>query len=93
MRTIATICQKGQAGKTTPSVRLATATLSEHRAAIIDLDPRGTAASWGVRRRADAREVASRQATRIGVLIEAAQGDGADLLSLDTAPNADQAAL
>jgi chromosome partitioning protein len=94
MRTIATISQKGRAGKTTLSVHLATvAALSGHRAAIIDLDPQRIAASWGVRRRADAREVASGQATRIGVLIEAAQGDGADLLILDTAPNDDQIAL
>jgi chromosome partitioning protein len=87
MRTIA-----GRAGKTTLSVRLATAAaLSGHRAAIIDLDPQGIAARWGVRRHADAREVANGQATRLGV--EAAQGDGADPLILDTAPNAEQTAL
>ncbi len=45
-------------------------------------------ASWGDRRRADAPEVVSGQASRLGVLIEAAQGNGADLLILDTAPNA-----
>jgi chromosome partitioning protein len=92
MRTIATICRKGQAGKTTLSARLATAAaLSGHRAAIIDLEPRGIAARWGVRRHADAREVASGRATRLG--IEPAQGDGADLLILDTAPNPEQTAL
>jgi chromosome partitioning protein len=91
MRTIAIISQKGRAGKTTLSVHRATAALWGHRAAIIDLDPQGTAASWGVRRRANAREVASGQATRLG--IEAARGDGADLLILDTAPTAEQTAL
>ena len=77
MKTIAIISQKGGAGKTTLSVHLATAaSLSGHSAAIIDLDPQGTAASWGDRRRADAPEVVSGQAARLGVLIEAAQGTG-----------------
>ena len=94
MKTVAIISQKGGAGKTTLSVHLATAAaLSGHSAAIIDLDPQGTAASWGDRRRADAPEVVSGQAARLGVLIEAAQGNGANLLILDTAPNADQTAL
>ncbi len=79
MKTIAIISQKGGAGKTTLSVHLATAAaLSGHSAAIIDLDPQGTAASWGDRRQADAPEVVSGQAARLGVLIEAAQGNGAD---------------
>jgi chromosome partitioning protein len=94
MKTIAIISQKGGAGKTTAAVHLATAaSLAGHRAAIIDLDPQGTAASWGDRREAEAPEVVSGQAARLGVLIEAAQGNGADLLILDTAPNADQTAL
>ena len=77
MKTVAIISQKGGAGKTTLSVHLATAAaLSGHSAAIIDLDPQGTAASWGDRRRADAPEVVSGQAARLGVLIEAAQATG-----------------
>src|SRR5208282_896435 len=48
MKTIAIISQKGGAGKTTLSVHMATAAaLAGHSAAIIDLDPQGTAASWG----------------------------------------------
>ena len=94
MRTIAIISQKGGAGKTTLSVHLATAaTQAGHAAASIDLDPQGTAASWGDHRQADAPEVISGQASRLAVLIDAARENGAGFLILDTAPNADQTAL
>ena len=94
MKTVAIISQKGGAGKTTLAVHLATAAaLASHSAAIVDLDPQGTAASWGDRRRAESPEVVSGQAARLGVLIDAALTNGADLLILDTAPNADQTAL
>jgi hypothetical protein len=77
MKTIAIISQKGGAGKTTLSVHLATAaSASGHSAAIVDLDPQGTAASWGDRRQADAPEVVSGQAARLAVLIEAARANG-----------------
>jgi chromosome partitioning protein len=94
MKTIAIVSQKGGAGKTTVAVHLATAAAAAgHAAAIIDLDPQGTAASWGDRRQSDAPEVVSGQAARLQVLIDAARDAGADLLILDTAPNADQTAL
>jgi chromosome partitioning protein len=94
MKIIAIISQKGGAGKTTIAVHLATAAaIAGHSVAIIDLDPQGTAASWGDRRQADAPEVVSGQAARLNVLIEAAQTNGADFLIVDTAPNADQTAL
>ncbi len=94
MKTIAIISQKGGAGKTTLSVHLATAaSLAGHNAAIIDLDPQGTAASWGDRRKAETPEVVSGQGARLSVLIEAARTNGADFLVVDTAPNADQTAL
>jgi chromosome partitioning protein len=94
MKTVAIISQKGGAGKTTVAVHLATAAAAAgHAAAIIDLDPQGTAASWGDRRQAGAPEVVSGQAARLPVLIDAARTGGADLLVLDTAPNADQTAL
>ena len=93
MKIIAIVSQKGGAGKTTLAVHLATAAVAAgHRAAIIDLDPQATATSWGDRRTAPEPEVISGQAVRLPALIAAAQGNGADFLVLDTAPNADQTA-
>jgi chromosome partitioning protein len=89
----AIISQKGGAGKTTLAVHLATAAASAgHQSAIIDLDPQGTAASWGDRRALEEPEVISGQAVRLPTLIKTAQENGADFLILDTAPNADQTA-
>src|SRR4051794_26558239 len=91
MKIVAIISQKGGAGKTTLAVHLATAASEAgHAAAIIDLDPQATAASWGDRRAAAAPEVISGQAARLPALVNAASENGADFLVLDTAPNADQ---
>jgi chromosome partitioning protein len=93
MKTIAIISQKGGAGKTTLAVHLATAaTEAGYTAAVIDLDPQATAASWADRREAAAPEVISGQATRLPTLLKAAGDNGAGFLVLDTAPNADQTA-
>lgn len=93
MKIVAIISQKGGAGKTTLAVHLATAAAGAgHAAAVIDLDPQGTAASWGDRRTAEVPEVISGQAVRIPTLVNAAKQNGADFLVLDTAPNADQTA-
>jgi chromosome partitioning protein len=93
MKIIAIISQKGGTGKTTLAVHLATVVVASGRtAAIIDLDPQATAASWGDRRAADMPEVVSGQAVRLPSLVKAAEDNGADILILDTAPNADQAA-
>jgi chromosome partitioning protein len=93
MKIIAIISQKGGAGKTTLAVHLATAAAAAgHTAAVIDLDPQGTATSWSDRRTAQVPEVISGQAVRIPALVNAARQNGADFLILDTAPNADQTA-
>jgi chromosome partitioning protein len=93
MKTIAIISQKGGAGKTTLAVHLATAAAKAgHVAAIIDLDPQATAASWGDRREVQMPEVISGQAVRLPALMKTASENGATFLVVDTAPNADGAA-
>ena len=81
MKIVAIISQKGGAGKTTLAVHLATAAAAAgYIAAVIDLDPQATAASWGDRRAAAAPEVISGQAARLPALVSAAQQNGADFL-------------
>jgi chromosome partitioning protein len=94
MQTIAVISQKGGAGKTTTAVHLAVAAQQEgYRVAVIDLDPQATARKWGDKRQDPEPEVIGDHAERLPQLVEAARANGADLLIIDTAPNADRASL
>lgn len=94
MKTIAIISQKGGAGKTTLALHLAVAAeLDGNRAAVIDLDPQASAASWGDSRSEDNPAVVSAQAARLTNVLEAAQEAGAKLAVIDTAPHSESAAL
>src|SRR3712207_4168765 len=89
MKVVAVVSQKGGAGKTTLAVHLATcAYLNGHRVALVDLDPQATARRWGEKREAEGPEVVSDHPSRLKPLLEAAKGNGADLVVVDTAPNA-----
>ncbi|RYC28850.1 ParA family protein [Lichenibacterium minor] len=94
MKTIAVLSQKGGSGKSTISVHLAVAA-QQHgfRVAVVDLDPQATARKWGDKREADEPEVIGDHAERLPQLVDAARANGADLLVIDTAPNADRASL
>ena len=94
MKTIAIISQKGGAGKTTVSIHLAVA--AEERGlktAIFDLDPQASAATWADKRTKEAHAVVSAQASRLPGLLEQAAAQQADLVIIDSAPNADAASL
>jgi len=94
MKTIAIISQKGGAGKTTVAIHLAVA--AEQRrlnTAIFDLDPQASAASWADKRQSPSPAVVSAQAARLPSLLEQAASQQADLVIIDSAPNADSASL
>lgn len=93
MRTISVISQKGGAGKTTIAVHLAVAAAAAGlRTAIVDLDPQTSARRWGDKRGREP-DVVSDHAERLPQLLATAGANGADLVVVDTAPNADRASL
>jgi len=94
MKTIAIISQKGGAGKTTTAIHLAVAAEAKGlKAALFDLDPQASASSWADKRRSPSPAVVSAQAARLPGLLEQAEAQSADLVIIDSAPNADAASL
>jgi chromosome partitioning protein len=94
MKTIAIISQKGGAGKTTIGIHLAVAAVQRGmNTALFDLDPQASASSWSDKRNAPSPAVVSAQAARLPSLLEQAAAQSADLVIIDSAPNADAASL
>ncbi len=93
MPTIAIISQKGGAGKTTLALHLAAAAQDSGRVAlIIDTDPQATASQWAAWRRDAPPEVIDSPPPRLAAKVDAAKGQGADFIVIDTPPHADSAA-
>ena len=94
MKTVAIISQKGGAGKTTVAIHLAVA--AEQcgvRTAVFDLDPQASATSWADRRKNPIPAVVAAQPPRLANLLAQAATQSADLVLIDSAPNADAASL
>ena len=93
MHIIALVCQKGGAGKTTMAIHLA---VEGHRRGLktllIDIDPQASAAKIMDRRGDEPPEVATEAASRLDKAVKAAEGQGYELVIVDTAPQADRAA-
>jgi chromosome partitioning protein len=93
MHTIALVCQKGGAGKTTMAVHLA---VEGHRRGLktllIDIDPQASAAKVMDRRGDEPPDVTTEAAARLERAVKAAESQGYDLVIVDTAPQADRAA-
>jgi chromosome partitioning protein len=93
MHTIALVCQKGGAGKTTMAIHLAVEGQRRGlKTLLIDIDPQASAAKIMDRRGDDPPDVATEAAGRLEKAIQAAEGHGYDLVVVDTAPQADRAA-
>jgi len=93
MKTIAIICQKGGAGKTTLSLNLAiAASLRGKRTALIDLDPQQSATKWSKLRQEPDPAILFAQEPQLAQTIEAARNAGAEQLFIDTAPHSGKTA-
>ena len=87
LRTLALISQKGGSGKTTLALALAAAhELVGGQAAVIDLDPQGSATVWGRLREGVPPVVIAAHPPRLARVVEAAVDAGASLVVIDTAP-------
>ena len=85
--TLALVSQKGGSGKTTLALaRAAAHELAGGQAAVIDLDPQGSAATWGRHRHGVPPVVISAHPPRLARVIAAAADAGATLAVIDTAP-------
>jgi len=92
MQVITLVTQKGGTGKSSLAVSLAVAAQEAGRkAAIVDIDPQGTAAEWFQRRKAPTPEVARLHWSYLTSQIHAFARNGHDLVLVDT-PGADDSA-
>ena len=90
MKTLAIVSRKGGAGKTTLALHLAVAAEAHGiTTAVFDLDPQASAALWADHRGEAFPAVQPAQGPRLGVLLERARVQDADLVILDTPPEAD----
>jgi chromosome partitioning protein len=96
MRTLAILGQKGGSGKTTCAIHIAIAAARQKQTVLIlDLDPQGSAASWGKKRRPEAIPVTV-QAARIQdvpTLLKEAKAAGVELAIVDCPGRADTVAI
>jgi len=92
MKTIAMLSQKGGAGKTTVALHLAVLAHQRGlRVALVDLDPQASALEWWHSREGDEPTTVAVKPDELGAALKAAEGDGFDLIVLDTAPHAEAA--
>lgn len=89
MRKLALMQQKGGSSKSTLCVHLAVAAQRDgKKTAVIDTDPQGSAAAvWGAARGDVAPPVAGVIAAELRDALEAADGDGYQVVFIDTAPH------
>ena len=94
MKTLAILSQKGGVGKTTIATNLAVIGEQSGIATVLfDLDPQASATRWKDARGDAPPDVVAAQASRLPGMLAEAGRQGCGLAIIDTAPNADSAAL
>lgn len=94
MKTISILSNKGGAGKTTLAIHLAVAAeQSLKQAAVLDLDPQGSATTWSEARAAETPAVVPTHARHLERVLAAADQEGADIAIVDTAPHSEATSL
>jgi chromosome partitioning protein len=93
MWVVSLVTQKGGSGKTTLCLNLAVAAeAAGRRCLILDLDPQATAEAWYQDREAPSPRLVRAEAASLGRALEAAGGQGFDLVLIDT-PGRDEPAV
>lgn len=93
MKTIAFLGQKGGGGKTTLTCHCAVEAGREGATvAVVDTDPQGSCAGWGVARQEATPIIAKAAAQDLGEVMAAGRHDGMTYLMIDSAPHAAPAA-
>ena len=87
MKVIAVVSQKGGAGKTTLALHIAVAAeRAGLSAAILDMDPQGTAERWSEWRKEEPPAVVAAKAATLSRRLEQARAAKGDLVVIDTPP-------
>jgi len=87
MKVVAVVSQKGGAGKTTLALHIAVAAeRAGLSAAILDMDPQGTAERWSEWRKEEPPAVVAAKATTLSRRIDQAKAAHGDLVVIDTPP-------
>lgn len=85
LKTIAFVCQKGGAGKSTLAINLAVAAaIAKKKVLLLDLDPQRTAESWYQNRDNDQPALITLSASELPTAIARAQDAGVDWVFIDT---------
>jgi chromosome partitioning protein len=87
MKVVAVVSQKGGAGKTTLALHIAVAAeRAGLSAAVLDMDPQGTAERWSEWRKEEPPAVVAAKATTLHRRLEQAREGQGDLVVIDTPP-------
>ena len=88
MRTVMIFSQEGGSGKSTLAIHLAVLASRTSRVLLVDADPQGTAAAWGVTRQQSTPMVVRADPHSLPEILQDAQIEGFDMALVDCPPHA-----